>query len=211
MNGQKNMGSKFYKSEEQKGKLFEFMKDEEAPNYDKYQSNETRNKISNSMKGEKNHFFGRTHTEVSKKMMSEKKKGMTAWNKGMHWSDESKRRISIAHIGIYPSKETIVKRSLSLTGLKHKPMSDTARANISRAHIGINPTDETRAKMRKCTLNEAAFATVTERSAYWIGMFIADGNVSIKKGIPIIALHLQEHDRDHVDKKFRVFVNHHIN
>jgi hypothetical protein len=32
------------------------------------------------------------------------------------------------------------------------------------------------------------------------------GNVSIKKGMSIITLHLQEIDKDHIDKKFRDFV-----
>jgi hypothetical protein len=34
--------------------------------------------------------------------------------------------------------------------------------------------------MRKCTLNEAAFAAVIEQSAHLVGMFIADGNTSLK-------------------------------
>jgi hypothetical protein len=115
--------------------------------------------------------------------------------------------MSVAHIGIYPSKETINKRSLSLTGLKRKPFSVEARRNMSRAHIEKKLSDETRAKMRKCTLNERAFENITVQSAYWIGMFIADGNISLKKGIPIVALHLQEIDKDHIDKKFREFVD----
>lgn len=35
---------------------------------------------------------------------------------------------------------------------------------------------------------------------------VTDGNVSIKKGVHIIALHLHEIDKDHIDKKFRSFV-----
>lgn len=36
-------------------------------------------------------------------------------------------------------------------------------------------------------------------------MLLADGNVSIKKGIPIVALHQQEIDKGQIDK-FRTFV-----
>jgi hypothetical protein len=114
--------------------------------------------------------------------------------------------MSISHIGIYPSAETLRKRSLALTGLKRKPISLEARANMSRAHMGKKPSEETRLKMRKCTLNESAFSIVTPDSAYWIGYLIADGNVSIKKGIPVIALHMQEIDKDHLNIKFRAFV-----
>lgn len=59
--------------------------------------------------------------------------------------------------------------------------------------------------MRTCTLNESAFSTVTPDSAYWIGDLIADGNVSIKKGSPVIALHVKEIDKDHL-VKFASFV-----
>jgi hypothetical protein len=114
--------------------------------------------------------------------------------------------MSISHIGIYPSKETLRKRSLALTGLKHAPLSAEARNNMSWAHIGRKLSNETRAKMRTCTLNERAFENITDQSAYWVGMLIADGNISIKKGMPIVALHLQEVDKDHIDKKFRDFV-----
>jgi hypothetical protein len=113
--------------------------------------------------------------------------------------------MSTAHIGIYPSKETIYKRSLALTGLKYRPLSAEARGNMGRAHIGKKLSDETRAKMRRCTLNERAFETITDQSAYWVGMLIADGNVSIKNGLSIVALHLQDVDKDHIDK-FRDFV-----
>ena len=180
--------------------------EESKTNMGRHQSDETRRKISEATKGKKNHFFARHHSDVTKRKISEKNQGRPAWNKGIHWSEESRRKMSIAHIGIYPSKETIRKRSLALKGLKRRPFSVEARKNMSRAHIGKKLRDETRAKMRKCTLNERAFETITEQSSYWVGMLIADGNVSIKKGIPIIALHLQEVDKDHIDKKFRNFV-----
>ena len=96
-------------SEEQKRRLSESMKGEKNPNYGKHRSDETRSKISESMKGQKNHFFGITHTESNKKIISDKNKCKTAWNKGIHWSYESRKKMSIAHIGIYPSKETIMK------------------------------------------------------------------------------------------------------
>lgn len=72
--------------------------------------------------------------------------------------------------------------------------------------MGKKPSEETRLRMRKRTLNELPFSIVTSDSAYWIGYLIADGNVSIKKGIPVIALHVQEIDKVHLDIKFRAFV-----
>jgi hypothetical protein len=138
-------------------------------------------------------------------LISLKNKGRPAWNRGIHPSDATKNKMSISHMGIYPSAETLAKRSLALTGLKRKPVSLEARANMSRVHVGKKPTEETRLKMRKRTLNESAFSTVTPDSAHWIGYLIADGNVSIKKGSPVIALHVKEIDKDHLIK-YRAFL-----
>jgi hypothetical protein len=71
-------------------------------------------------------------------------------------------RISISHLGIYPSNETLLKRSKSLTGIKRKPISEITRLKMSRAHLGHKLTEETRAKMRKCKLNENAFGVKLE-------------------------------------------------
>jgi hypothetical protein len=158
------------------------------------------------MKGPNNHFFGKHHSDLARHTISEKNKGGTPWNKGLKMSMETRKKLSISHMGIYPTKETLLKRSKALTGLKRKPISEHTRMRMSLAHMGNKPSAETRAKMRRCQLNEHTFGTITPESKYWIGVFITDGNVSIKKGVPIIALHLHEIDKDHVDKKFRSFV-----
>jgi hypothetical protein len=79
------------------------------------------------------------------------------------------------------------------------------RAKMSKAHLGIKLSETHRAALRKRTLNEMAFDLRTEHSDYWIGFLMADGNVSYKKGFPIIALHVRESDMDHL-LKFRKFV-----
>jgi hypothetical protein len=57
------------------------------------------------------------------------------------------------------------------------------------------------------TINEAAFDTITQESAYWIGYLITDGNVYVgKTGNPRIALTLKEADYEHL-VKFSKFLN----
>jgi hypothetical protein len=194
-------------SEETRKKLSVTKMGERNPNYGKTMSDENRKRISNALKEEKNPFFGRHHTEETKRKISEKNTGRVSWNKGISPSLETRRKSSISHMGICQSPETIRKRSQALTGLIRKPISERARQNMSRAQLGRKVSDETRAKMRTCSLNEAAFDVLTEDSAYWIGMIIADGNVSDMHGTPRVALHLKEIDKDHIDKKFRNFVS----
>jgi hypothetical protein len=79
------------------------------------------------------------------------------------------------------------------------------RANMSKAHLGIKLSETHRAALRKRTLNEMAFDLRTEHCDYWIGFLMADGNISYKKGIPIIALHIRSSDLAHL-LKFREFV-----
>jgi hypothetical protein len=193
-------------SEDTKKKLSEANSGENNLLYGKHQSDEVKHKISESTSGINNHFFGKHHTETTKHMISEKNRGRSAWNKGLKMSEEVRRKLSISHIGIYPSKETLLKRSKSLTGLRHGPISENTHIRMRLAHLGKKLSDDTKAKMRRHHLNENAFDIITPESAYWVGMFAADGNISIKKGIPIVALHLQEADKDHLDKKFRTFV-----
>jgi hypothetical protein len=191
-------------TDETKKKLSVLMKGEKNHMYGKHVAEETKKKISESLLGPKNPSFGKKVSEETRRLISQKNKGRP-WNKGLHPSDATRNKMSTSHIGIYPSAETLAKRSLALTGLKRKPVSLEARANMSRAHVGKKPSEETRLKMRKCTLNESAFSTVAPDSAYWIGYLIADGNVSIKKGSSVIALHVKEIDKNHLIK-FRAFV-----
>lgn len=69
-------------------------------------SEETKQKISNAMTGERNPFYGKKHSEETKRGISDKKKGSIpwnkgkkcppSWNKGKHWSEETRRKISEA-------------------------------------------------------------------------------------------------------------------
>ena len=53
----------------------------------------------------------------------------------------------------------------------------------------------------KYSVDESAFETTTEEPAYWMGILMADGNISIgKTGNPRIALTLAQIDYDHLVK-----------
>lgn len=80
-----------------------------------------------------------------------------------------------------------------------------ARIQMSKSHTGVKLSSIHKAHMRRCSLNESAFDTLTETALYWIGYMIADGNISYKKGIPIVALHVKSEDLLHL-LKFREFI-----
>ena len=168
-------------------------------------SEETKRKLAEIMKAKNNHPSNGREIQEAKRILSEKNKVKFAWNKGIRMSDQARRNMSIAHLGIYPSEETRKRMSIAQTGLKRKAISEIGRANMRRAQIGRKHSNETRSKMRTCSLNEAAFDIITEESAYWIGFLMADGNISYKREIPVIALYLKESDLPHLEK-FRMFV-----
>lgn len=62
-----------------------------------------------------------------------------------------------------------------------------------------------RRKGRTYSLNEAAFDTVTEASAYWLGFLMADGCVTEQKGQWRVACCASETDGDHI-LRFRDFL-----
>ena len=74
---------------------------------------ETRRKISLSLIGSKRHL-GCKHSEEAKKKMSLALKGKPAWNKGKPTSLEMKTKLSLAHLGIKPTQETLLKRSKAM-------------------------------------------------------------------------------------------------
>ncbi len=55
------------------------------------------------------------------------------------------------------------------------------------------------------TLNEQAFDTITDESAYWIGFLMADGSINHRSGAPEIALVLSSKDIGHI-QLFRHFL-----
>ncbi len=54
--------------------------------------------------------------------------------------------------------------------------------------------------LRRYPLNETAFDTITEESAYWIGFLMADGNVRFEGPCATTSLHLAMKDAKHVSK-----------
>ncbi len=95
-----------------------------------------------------------------------------------------------------------VKRIVSY---RHTP---EAKAKMSMCRLGRKLSKHHRAALRRCTLNECAFDSLTEHSNYWVGILMSDGNVCYKQGrdIPTIAYHLKEMDLPHL-LKFRQFLN----
>jgi len=74
-------------------------------------------------------------------------KGNIPWNKGKTgiYSEETRKRLSESHKGIFPSKETIKKRRLAMQGKKH---SEETKLKISKANKGRKHSEEFR-KMRR--------------------------------------------------------------
>src|SRR3990167_3553908 len=89
-------------------------------------SEETKKKMSTYAKdiGRKVSFSGRKHTEESKKKMSEKLKGRT-------FSEETRKKFSLARLGTHPTLETIEK-------LRNKIFTTEHRKNLSLANRGGN-------------------------------------------------------------------------
>jgi hypothetical protein len=82
---------------------------------------------------------------------------------------------------------------------------DPAAVRYTLRKLGVPPRSLSDA-FRKHALNEAAFDCITEASAYWAGMLMADGSIRMRKGRPWgISLVLSAKDRGHVEK-FRSFV-----
>jgi hypothetical protein len=81
---------------------------------------------------------------------------------------------------------------------------------LRKNNIKIRTANET--KRFKYPINEQAFDTITEESAYWIGVLMADGCISSNGSSRRVVLALAERDRAHVEKlaKFLGCVNHKI-
>jgi group I intron endonuclease len=93
------------------------------------QSEETRKKRSLSLKGKKR----KPQSEETKRKISESKKGLTPWNKGIPWKEETKQKMRKLHKKF--SEET--KKNLSIQR-KGRVKSDKHCKNISISKMGIN-------------------------------------------------------------------------
>jgi hypothetical protein len=94
------------------------------------------------------------------------------------------------------------------SGMTHKQIaahfgvSDWTVSNHLRGVVITRSPQQTSTKY-KC--NHAAFAKVTDESAYWIGMLMSDGCVTGKPGKPVISLGLTDSDSEHIEA-FRDFL-----
>ena len=109
----------------------------------------TKKKLSESMMGKQN-WKGKKHSDKSRKKMSDSRMGKPAWNKGIPSSDESRRKLSLAHKGRKFSEET--RRKISLAGIgnkycKGKKLSEETKRKISESEKGRVFSDGTRQKM----------------------------------------------------------------
>jgi len=163
---------------------------------------ETKKKISQALLGPRNPFFGRKHSRTSKKKMSEKLRGRVAWNRGLPWSDEAKKKMSIAHSTPFHAKIGIANLP------KIRIYTPERLERMRKAMTGRKHSDQSIQLMKKYKFNEAFFDVITPESAYWIGFLMADGSISQIKthangGItPYVTLKLQLADLEHL-KKYR--------
>ena len=94
-------------SEETKRKIGKANAGELSANFGKHFSEEHRRKISESNKGELNYWFGKHHTVESRAKMSEAHQNI---------SEETRRKLSDAHIGHKTTEKTRAKLSKALKG-----------------------------------------------------------------------------------------------
>src|SRR3990167_859052 len=154
-------------------------------------SEETRKKISEATKkqlSEKGHpMLGKKHSEESLKRMIASHIGQKAWNKGVPFSDEAKKKMSLAKIGKVGrilSEET--KRKISLAALKRPPRSEEWRRKQSEARKGTKRTrksiekglesrrwykhsEETKEKLSKIKMGKPQFWSRGEKNSNWKG------------------------------------------
>lgn len=94
-------------------------------------------------------------SEEWKKKVSEAKKGKVSGNKGKHYSEKTKRKMSEAHKGKKSSEETKKKISEAKKGKHIEPFSEEHKRKIAEAHKGKSahwnkgkhPSEQTRKKM----------------------------------------------------------------
>ena len=80
--------------------------------------------------------------------------------------------------------------------VKYGVASQNILSLLHRRNIPIRNVSDSHLRY---TVNHAAFDTVTEESAYWIGLLMADGCVFDRKNrLPVLTLSLAEKDKDHI-------------
>ena len=92
------------------------------------QAEETKRKIGNAVRGEKNGFYGKHHSEETKTTLRELCGSACL---GKKHSDETRKKISLAHIGKVKSIEHCQNISKAKTGKPHPPHSQASRLKMS--------------------------------------------------------------------------------
>lgn len=80
-----------------------------------HHTKESNKKRSESLMGKKRPPF----SEEWKRNLSNAHKGQIAWNKGKKMSLEYREKLRKSHLGFIPSPETLMKKSIAMTGAKH--------------------------------------------------------------------------------------------
>jgi len=115
-------------------------------------SPESCKKCSLAKSGKNHHYFGKHLTDEHKRSLSESLKGHPSYTKGTQASDETKKKMSIAHKGHLTSNETKNKISISNNGKKRSKefCQQCSERNKSRLIIkGGKESDEFKQKYRE--------------------------------------------------------------
>jgi hypothetical protein len=91
---------------------------------------------------------GKTFSEETRRKMSEAHLGKTPWNKGVPMTEETKKRVSEATKGTHTGPFSDEHRQAISNARKGMKFSETHLANLSEAHKGKKHSEETKAKMR---------------------------------------------------------------
>lgn len=109
----------------------------------------------------------------------------------------------------FPQAQELVDRyeqgdSSEALAIEYGIASQNVLSLLHRRNIPVRNASESH---RRYTANHAAFDTITEESAYWIGFLMADGCVlDRKKRRPTLVLSLAGKDKGHIER-FRQFLN----
>lgn len=81
--------------------------------------------------------------------------------------------------------------------------SQTVYYHLEKNNVARRPKSEA---VRKYSLDQEIFGTITEKSSYWVGFLLADGCLSVGKRGKTVRLKLRSSDFQHLEK-FRKFMD----
>jgi hypothetical protein len=118
-------------------------------------SQETRNKISRSLKGRSVWNKGKKGVQVISLETRLKMSKSHIGKKGFKFSDKSKKKMSLSHLGKYPSKEHLHKLSIAHLKFYNNPENRKRWSNMS---LGRKHTIESRKKMSEAQKGSKCYA-----------------------------------------------------